>query len=240
MKLSAGKIKRLFSGPCPVCGGQSFAFSPILWPEIIEDWELSKEEADYVDRQQGYCCKGCRNNLRSMALASAILRSYGFIGTLAEFTSSDFARSLNVLEINEAGGLSTCLVNFPNHRLIRYPDYDMTNLDIPAGVFDLVLHSDTLEHVSRPIVGLAECRRILSAQGRCIFTVPIVVGRMSRTRTGLKNSYHGSAGQETNDYIVHTEFGADVWCFGAKAGFTNINIHSIEYPAGLAIEASCK
>lgn len=240
IKQSLATVMRLFNGPCPICGGQKFNISPILWSELIEAWELSQEEVKYIDRQQGYCCKGCGNNLRSMALASAILKSYEFIGTLEDFVRSNFARSLNVLEINEAGLLSPFLVNLPNYRLVRYPDYDMTKLDFPAGAFDLVLHSDTLEHVSQPITGLAECCRVLSAQGRCIFTVPIVVGRMSRTRTGLKNSYHGNAEQGTIDFIVHTEFGADVWCFAAKAGFTTIKIYSFEYPAGLAIEVSCK
>ena len=59
----------------------------------------------------------------------------------------------------------------------------------------------------------------VEADGRCIFTVPIVVGRMSRTRTGLKNSYHGTPGQGGGDYIVHTEFGADVWRYVVEAGF---------------------
>lgn len=231
---------KLFNGPCPVCGGQKFDISPILWAELIEDWELSQEEVEYISRQQGYCCKGCGNNLRSMALASAILKSYEFVGTLEEFVRSGFARSLNVLEINEAGLLSPFLIKLRNHRLVRYPDYDMTKLDFPAGTFDLVLHSDTLEHVSQPTAGLSECRRVLSGQGRCIFTVPIVVGRMSRARTGFKNSYHGSSGQRANDFIVHTEFGADVWRFAAEAGFTRIEIHCFEYPAGLAIEVSCK
>jgi SAM-dependent methyltransferase len=235
-----GKIVRMFKGPCPVCGGEKFDISPVLWPELITTWELSEEEAKYIDRQQGYHCKGCGNNLRSMALASGILKAYEFIGTLAEFVRSDFARSLKVLEINEAGLLTPVLLNLPNHLLVHYPEYNMTKLGFPAGVFDLVLHSDTLEHVSQPTIGLSECRRVLSHRGLCIFTVPIVVGRMSRTRSGLKKSYHGSSGQETSDFIVHTELGADVWRFAAEAGFTRITIHCFEYPAGLAIEVSCK
>lgn len=225
---------------CAVCGSGEFDYKDVLWRDLVDEWQLSDEEVKYINRQQGLHCRKCGNNLRSMALASAILKSYEFIGTLTDFVRSELARSLKVLEINEAGGLSSVLANLPNHRLVRYPDYDMKRLGFPAGVFDLVLHSDTLEHVSQPIVGLTECRRVLSPQGRCIFTVPIVVGRMSRKRDGLTISYHGSDGQAANDLIVHTEFGADVWCFAASAGFTRIIIHSFEYPAGLAIEAFCK
>jgi len=224
---------------CPVCGGRNFSDAKVLWQELIVDWQLSPQEVDYIDRQQGHCCKACSNNLRSMALADAIMKSYEFVGTLTDFVRSDLARSLKILEINEAGGLSSVLADLPNHRLVCYPAYDMTNLPFPAGAFDLVIHSDTLEHVPQPVAALAECRRVLSVQGRCIFTVPVVVGRMSRPRTGLKNSYHGDPGQAAGDYIVHTEFGADVWCFAAEAGFTGIKIFCFEYPAGLAIEASC-
>jgi len=229
-----------FQGICPVCGGQNFVFSPVLWADLIADWELNEEEIKYIDRQQGYRCIGCGNNLRSMALANAILRSYDFSGNLIEFTQSDIAKSLKVLEINEAGGLTSVLSSLPNHRLACYPEYDMMGLSFPSGSFDLIVHSDTLEHIPNPVAGLKECRRVMSRKGRCIFTVPIVVGRLSRSRRGMKNSYHGCPGILANDFIVHTEFGADAWCFAAKAGFTSINIYIFEYPAGLAMEASCK
>lgn len=226
------KIKR-----CPVCGGQEFSCQKVLWPELIIEWQLSPIEAEYIDRQQGFACADCGNNLRSMALAEAVLRAYSCSGTLNEFIRSDLAKTLNVLEINEAGGLSVILSMLPNHQLARYPEHDMTNLTYESGMFDLVIHSDTLEHVPQPIAGLAECRRVLKASGRCIFTVPIVVGRMTRSRTGLKDSFHGSPGANNGDYIVHTEFGADVWRYVAEAGFDHVVIHNFDYPAGLAIEA---
>lgn len=228
--------KYLYS--CPVCGGLDFSSQPVLWPELISEWQLTPQEAAYIDRQQGFACSGCGNNLRSMTLAAAILRAYQFSGTLKQFVKTERAASLRTLEINEAGGLSAILSELPNHKLARYPEYDMANLAFSAETFDLVIHSDTLEHVPQPISGLAECRRILKAGGRCIFTVPIVVGRMSRMRAGLKNSYHGAPGQADGEYVVHTEFGADVWRYVFEAGFGSANIHCIDYPAGIAIEAS--
>ena len=88
---------------CPVCGGLDFYSQKVLWQELIADWQLSPEEVEYIDRQRGYACKTCGNNLRSMALAGAILNAYRFSGTLAEFVQSDLASVLTVLEINEAG-----------------------------------------------------------------------------------------------------------------------------------------
>jgi SAM-dependent methyltransferase len=223
---------------CPICGGHDFSSQNVLWQELVADWQLSPREVEYIDLQQGFACTTCGNNLRSMSLADAILRAYRFSGTLAAFVQSDLARALKILEINEAGGLSAVLAKLPNHQLVRYPEYDMTDLVFGTGTFDLVVHSDTLEHVPHPVAGLAECRRILRAQGRCIFTVPIIVDRMTRSRAGLKNSYHGVLGQEAGDFVVHNEFGADVWRYAAEAGFDVIKIHNFNYPAGLAIEVS--
>ena len=227
----------LFSGSCPVCGGVDFLLNTVLWPKLINDWQLSSNEVDYVNRQQGFCCTACGNNLRSMALADAILRTYDFSGTLESFSESDVGRTIKVLEINDAGGLSPTLKVLPNHRLVRYPEYDMTNLEFESGVFDLVIHSDTLEHVPNPERGLSECHRILRENGKCIFTIPIIVDRMSRSRIGLSPSYHGQSGVLANDQVVCTEFGVDAWATVLKAGFRSCEIYSFEYPAALAIIA---
>ena len=223
---------------CPICSGHDFTFREVLWRELINEWQLSPPEVEYINRQQGLSCVSCGNNLRSMALADAILSSYHFHGSLVEFVKSDFAKTLKVLEINEAGGLSSFLKKLPNHQLVLFPEYDMTKLSFASATFDLVLHSDTLEHVPSPVAGLSECRRVLQKTGRCIFTVPTVIGRLTRSRAKLKNSYHGAQNQKGGDFIVHTEFGADMWRFAIEAGFTSTRIHCLEYPAGLAIEAT--
>ena len=123
------------------------------------------------------------------------------------------------------------------YRFIEYPDFDMTKLDLPSGEYDLVVHSDTLEHVDYPLAGMTECKRVLAENGRCIFTIPIVSDRMSRSRAGLPNSYHGSSETASNDLVVHTEFGTDFWQMVLQAGFASCSVHCLEYPAGLAIEA---
>jgi SAM-dependent methyltransferase len=204
---------------------------------LVAEWQLSPYEVDYVNRQQGFCCTACGNNLRSLALAGAILTTYNFTGTLAQFVESDIGRTLKVLEVNEAGGLSPTLKRMPNHQLVSYPEYDMTNLSFESDSFDLVIHSDTLEHVPNPERGLSECRRVLRSVGKCIFTVPIIVDRMTRSRTGLAPSYHGQSGVPADDQVVCTEFGADVWKAVLKAGFNSCEIFSFEYPAALAIIA---
>ena len=222
---------------CHVCRGTRFGFNRVLWPELIAEWQLSEAEAAYIDRQQGIYCGSCGSNLRSIALAKAIVDSYGFQGSLLEFTASEQARPLRVLEINEAGSLTPTLARLPRHQLVTYPQVDMTRLPFGNGGYDLVVHSDTLEHVEFPVTALSECRRVLADGGRCIFTVPIVVDRFTRSRTGMPASYHGAPATGRTDMLVCTEFGADMWKWVLQAGFDVVSIHCLEYPSGIAIEA---
>jgi SAM-dependent methyltransferase len=222
---------------CAVCGGSAFEHSPVLWPALIREWELDEREAEYIDIQQGTRCAACGANVRSIALAGAITRWKGFRGTLAAFVEDPRYRSLRVLEINEAGTLHPVLARLPQHQLVSYPAFDMTRAALPARSADLVVHSDTLEHVLDPLAGLRECRRLVEDDGAVIFTVPTVIGRLSRSRSGLPTSCHGHAECDDPAMKVHTEFGSDVWTYVIRAGFASCELFSFRFPAGLAIVA---
>jgi SAM-dependent methyltransferase len=218
-----------------VCGSSKFAYQPVLWDQLVKEWQLAPEEIEYIDRQQGFRCVDCRSNLRSMALAFAVMRAFRFSGIFHEFVAWPQIQHLDVLEINEAGSLTPLLSRLPKHRLLSYPEIDMVDLGFPENSFDLVLHSDTIEHVERPVTALAECRRVLRSGGVLCFTAPIIVGRMTRERGGLPRCYHGSASSVSEDLLVRTEFGCDIWTHVIRAGFTACSIVALEYPAGLAI-----
>jgi SAM-dependent methyltransferase len=222
---------------CVCCGSRRLAQQPVLWPDLIREWDLSPEEAAYVDRQQGLACRACGASLRSMALAFAVMRSFGFDGTFDAFVGGEAARALSVLEINPAGGLAPFLSSLARHTLAEYPSVDMTTLPFAGASFDLVIHSDTLEHVPRPVQGLRECRRVLRAGGRCAFTVPMIVGRLTRSRDGLPASFHGTEDARRSDFLVHTEYGADAWTHVVQAGFAECRLYALEYPAAHALVA---
>ena len=223
---------------CSVCEGNVFTSHKVLWKELIETWGLAAHEVEYIDKQQGFCCNKCGNNLRSMALADALIKHYNYCGTLIDFVKSETAKNIKVLEINEAGGLTPILSQLPNYLYVEYPEFDMMKLPFESGSFDLVVHSDTLEHVPDPNAGLSECRRILRNEGACIFTIPIIMERLDRSRDGLIKSYHGSPETDEGALVVHTEFGADFWQKIIMSGFSDCAIHSFDYPAGLAIKAT--
>ena len=220
---------------CYVCGASEFAHTPVLWPELVAAWGLSNEEARYMDVQQGTHCCACGSNVRSIALAKALLACFRFEGTLAGFVDNVAHHTLQVLEINEAGTLHPILGRLPRHRLAAYPEFDMMRLALPTGTFDIVVHSDTLEHVRDPLQGLKECHRVLHATGYLLFTIPIIVGRLTRGRHGLAPSYHGAADCTDTGMLVHTEFGADAWTMVLKAGFTSCELVPYWFPSGLAI-----
>jgi len=219
---------------CACCGSKEFVATKVLWPALVQEWGLSDNEAQYVDRQQGLQCKQCGSNLRTMALALAICRSYGHSGTFTQFIKKFTTRRLRVLEVNEAGALTQFLSKLPKHQLVKYPEVDMMRMPYLDRSYDLVVHSDTLEHVPQPVAALAECYRVLAPGGYCAFTIPVIVDRMTRSRAGLPPSYHGDSSQRAADFAVHTEYGSDAWKHLILAGFQECRLMTPEFPSALA------
>lgn len=223
---------------CPVCGDDRFTNHPVLWPELIEQWELSADEVAYIDLQQGFCCVVCGNNLRTMTLAAAVTRAFQFEGSFKEFCSKDPAiRNLTVIEINPAKNLSPFLQTLPKHALHSFPELDMQRMGFADSSIDVILHSDTLEHVPDSKAALKESMRVLKPGGHLFYTVPIVIGRLTRKRHGLPASHHGKADVPRDDCIVQTEYGADFWCEIFEAGFREVSLTSLIFPASVAIHA---
>ena len=214
---------------CPCCLSRRFRQKEVLWPELIEEWGLTPDEVDYINRQQGYACRRCNANIRSMALGRSIAgrMPLGFWILTHPW--------VKVLKINTAGGLTKFLRRMPRHVLTTFPEVDMMDLPYDDGTFDLVVHSDTLEHIPDAVQGLSECRRVLKPGGRLCFTVPILVDKVTKSREGEPPSYHGVVDR---DYLVHREYGVDVWKDPIAAGFTTCTLETLDYPAGIAITAT--
>lgn len=144
---------------------------------------------------------------------------------------------LETLEINAAGDLHSHLVAAPGHVMAQYPEVDMMDLPYDGGRFDIVVHSDTLEHVPHPVRALAECRRVLKSGGVLCYTVPTIIGRLTRRREGLPPSYHGTSVERPEDYLVVSEYGADMWTEPLLAGFGSVQIFVRDFPAAIALVA---
>lgn len=207
------------SDPCSVCGAKAgYMTYNVLDDQLIEDWGINDSIVDYINRNQGEICIACNSNLRSRRLAEHIPGFNKDINNL---------RPYSLLEINEAGNLHPYLSSNRYHEyvFVQHPQVVMEDLPFDNESFDIVVHSDTLEHVENPLAALMECRRVLTDNGRLVFTVPVVWdGRPTRSRKGLPESFHGGI------YKVNWEFGADIVRFPLHAGFSKVTLAG-EYPA---------
>ena len=229
---------------CPGCNANLFGQGPAISGQLASEWGLNPIELQLLERQQGFYCQNCGCNLRSMTLMESILEHFNFNGSFADFVISKHTKRLKVLEMNEAGGLNKYLNHIPGHLLASYPSVDLQNLPYDERSFDVIIHSDTLEHVPNPKKALSECRRVLKKDGACFYTIPILIDRRTRNRIGEINSYHGipldcaNPSEHPNRYLVHQEYGCDAWTEALEAGFSKVSIFSIEYPASLSLICS--
>ena len=104
---------------------------------------------------------------------------------------------------------------------------DLTRLTYPDKAFDLILTSETLEHVPDLNAALGEIHRVLAVGGRHVFTVPVL--------PGTKQTYPRATVQADGSildrsprichpggdwgYPVFTELGTDLPALLTAAGF---------------------
>ncbi len=207
---------------CIVCGEESgYVYHKPIDIALSKTWKLSEGMINLFNRREGSICKTCGSNIRAQGLAQAILESkfgYGAL-TLREWVKKANRAKLKVLEMNACHELHRVLASL---KYLTYAEYgtdteeDIEKLSYPDKVYDLVLHSETLEHVNNPRQALDECRRVLRSDGLVLFSTPILWSRKTITRARMEGSkinkilpasYHG---RQTDDYLVYSEFGSDI------------------------------
>lgn len=84
---------------------------------------------------------------------------------------------------------------------------DVQSLTYPNECFDLVTHTEVMEHVPNDRVAFAELRRVLKAGGIMLFTVPM---------TGLAETIERARGIGPDiEYLVEPVYHTDPWNSGA-------------------------
>jgi SAM-dependent methyltransferase len=217
--------------PCGTCG---FAGKPlhrdVLWPELVAQWELTSQWQRWMNQREGSRCAWCGSSLRSGQLAAAIVqaanrRSGSSASRLAALFRDPRPRALAIAEINSAGNLHRYLARCPGLRFSEFgstaaavPSEDLMKLSYADASFDLVITSDTLEHVPDIDIALREICRVLKPAGMHVFSVPVVWDRPTRQRATLKDgilthllpaSHHGTPQEGKTDFLVFNEFGGD-------------------------------
>lgn len=231
-KIDLFQRRRTGNQKCQACGFQGrFNSGRVLWPALIEEWELEPEWVNWFDLREGQSCPNCYSSLRAGQLSDAIIEGLSDTPntngmSLREVFGQKRIQILNIAEINSAGTLHPFLAKCANLRYSEFgseipsiPSEDLMKLSYADKTFDLVVTSETLEHVPDIDVALSEIHRILKPNGMHIFTIPIVCDRAkTRQRAHIQNgnlihlfppSYHGGVNEGKSDFLVFYEFGAD-------------------------------
>jgi SAM-dependent methyltransferase len=160
--------------------------------------------------------------------------------SVADWVKWSEARRLRLCELNRIDGLHDQLARLPE---LAYSEYlegvapgtavggarceDLTRLTYDDASFDVVLTSETLEHVPDLGAALREIHRVLKPGGVHLFTIPLLPDvpttfARARLRTDGTVEQHAPPishpGGDTG-YPVFTEFGADLPEILRRAGF---------------------
>ena len=226
------------TGYCAVCGSDSsFRFdSTIITPQLQKAWGISDNLVEAFNRKESMFCSYCGASLRIRHLATVLMQTFLQISgtsceSVVELLRNKEFRQLKIAEINACGALHSYLKDHPNLYYSEWlPDgkpgevhdgvrcEDLQCLTYPDNYFDIILTSETLEHVPDPDRAWREIHRTLKDDGRHIFTIPIVPWQRetiqrARIVNGIREdllepAFHGLWGQE--ELFVYTDFGMDV------------------------------
>lgn len=247
-------LPTLYKRYCRVCGARSRRGRPWkLAQELVDGWQIDARWTRMIERREGLGCNVCGSVSRFRYLARVIMEELGApdpgCGSFSDYADSAHFKQLRVAEVNGCGALHAYLSLNPELAYSEYgsedpavPSEDLARLSYSDSEFDLVLTSDTLEHVPDLPGALEEIERVLKPGGRHIFTVPVVWdGRKTRQRAVVEGdrivhryppSYHGEWSAQSPDRLVFHEFGDDALDYLRTPG-TGITVR--QHPGNPAI-----
>lgn len=221
-------------GSCNVCGESArFFFNRWAIPASLTKDFRTKDVRDAYRRRESMWCSNCGASTRERGLWAVLLEHYGERARSAkEVVLEHHFSSLRTLELNRLNAGHRYLSSVPGLTYAEYPEEDIQALSYADETFDLLITSDTLEHVPDFRLGLKETRRVLRAGGRHVLTVPLRPDLpTSQDRSGMDSIYHGTPPgplsflrPPTEDMVARHDFALDFVDEVRNAGF-EVELH---------------
>ncbi len=215
------------SGVCNACGNYSqFDYEEIIHDDLARLWGVNDKIKHSYSSRESRQCKHCGAIYRNRQYAQVLCEHYGSSCTksLRDLVAYKGFRELSIAEINACGHLHQFLKELSSLAYSEFEAEDKTissesllELSYGDDSFDLVLTSDTFEHVPDYKTAFKEIHRVLKTGGSHIFTIPIVWQNATRRRAEYKEdgtidylmepAYHGPTAEAN---LVWTDFGYDI------------------------------
>lgn len=235
MNSSALKVDDLFednyTGKCSCCGEQSVFYRR------------------HRSLREGYSCEHCRASMRYRGQADLLVLLFGKSKNtcLAELAADPEFSKLSIFEPGLTGPFRTFFESFENYQnSFFWGDVELgterdgvrcenlEKLTLADDTIDLMISSDILEHVRKPMDAFKETHRVLKTGGVHVFSVPAQAPLRSITRKRVDTTtdedifleephYHGDGVGGRS--LVYTEFGRDLVEQLLAIGFM-VSIHS--------------
>lgn len=177
-----------------------------------------------ADRWIRRCCR-CRSTPKYRAIVRVIEAE-------TAQTLGHYVRTRRLYELSTTSPVFRKLRGNPNYEASGYfsdkpfgrkvtPYYwnqDLQNLTFSSESFDVVISSETMEHVRQPWQAFFEVHRVLKTGGFYVFTIPFRADRLTRPRVDtssgedvflLDKIYHHDPYRPEGS-LVYTDFGADL------------------------------
>lgn len=218
-----------------MCGRDvRFLYSRWAMPSRLARDFRTAQVRDAYRRRESMWCSSCGASTRERQLWRALIDHYADDARSAqELVEEPGFASLIIAEINRLNAGHEYIQRVPGVVYSEYPDEDIQALSYETATFDLVITSDTLEHVPNYRLALSETRRVLKSGGRHIFTVPLRPDLpASQDRSGMEPIHHGVPPaplalirRPTDDMLARHDFAWDFVDAVAQSGF-EVELHS--------------
>ena len=111
-------------------------------------------------------------------------------------------------------------------------ELDMQGMSFADSSIDVIIHSDTLEHVPDSKAALKECHARFEAGRPFVLYCADCCRPLDPDAARIATELSREPGVNRDDCIVQTEYGADFWCEIFDAGFREVTLTSLIFQLG--------